>query len=204
MSVSAIQIDPYLDPPLVRHRIDVETYHRMGEAGLIAPGQRTELIEGEVIDMAPIGSAHSGRVNTLNALLTAAIGGRAIVAVQNPVILGLHCEPQPDLSVLRPREDFYSDAHPTAAETLLVVEVSDSTIAFARGVKLPLYARHGVPEYWLVDLVAGRLEAYHTPVDGLYRHTDLYRDERISLQTLPEVCIELAPLRLVGESRTDP
>ncbi|GAB6039341.1 Uma2 family endonuclease [Endothiovibrio diazotrophicus] len=196
MSVPALQLDPYLSPPLARHRIDVETYHRMGEAGLLRPEQRTELIEGEVIDMAPIGSPHAGNVNFLLNRLLAAIGSRAIVAAQNPIVLGRHSEPQPDLCVLRPREDFYIDAHPTAADVLLAVEVSDTTLAYDRGVKLPLYARHGIPEYWLVDLTGGRLEAHHTPRDGEYRHMDLYRDERICLQALPEVCIELAPLRL--------
>ena len=146
MGTPAINIDPYIAPPRVRHRIDVAGYHQMGAVGLIAPGQRTELIEGEVIDMAPIGSRHAARVKALNSLLTAAVGNRAIVAVQDPVILGLHSEPQPDLSVLRPREDFYADAHPQAKDLLLAVEVADTTLAFDRGVKLPLYAA-GLPSF---------------------------------------------------------
>jgi Uma2 family endonuclease len=154
-----------------RHQLTVAQYHRMAETGVLAPGARVELLEGVIVDMAPIGSRHAAVVKRLNALLTQAVGARAIVSVQDPLRLGDHDEPQPDLALLRPRADYYAAATPTAADTLLVVEVAQSSAAYDRDVKLPLYAQHGVPEVWLVDLDAGRLQVCRAPQDG--RYTDV-------------------------------
>ncbi len=142
------------DSPAVlqRHRLTVDEYYRMGQAGVFAPDARVELIEGEVIDMAPIGTRHASAVKKLNALLSAAAQGRAIVAVQDPLRLSDASEPEPDLMLLRPRADFYAQAHPGPADVLLLIEVSDSTAAYDRSVKLDLYARHRVAEVWIVDL----------------------------------------------------
>lgn len=137
---------------LQRHRLTVDEYYRMARAGVFAPDARVELIEGEVIDMAPIGTRHASAVKKLNALLSAATPGRAIVAVQDPLRLSDASEPEPDLMLLRPRADFYSQAHPVPADVLLLIEVSDSTSAYDRGIKVDLYARHGVTEVWIVDL----------------------------------------------------
>ena len=142
------------DAPAVlqRHRLTVDEYYRMGQAGVFAPDARVELIEGEVIDMAPIGTRHASAVKKLNALLSAAAQGRAIVAVQDPLRLSDASEPEPDLMLLRPRADFYAQAHPGPADVLLLIEVSDSTAAYDRSVKLDLYARHRIAEVWIVDL----------------------------------------------------
>ncbi len=142
------------DSPAVlqRHRLTVDEYYRMGQAGVFAPDARVELIEGEVIDMAPIGTRHASAVKKLNALFSAAAQGRAIVAVQDPLRLSDASEPEPDLMLLRPRADFYAQAHPGPADVLLLIEVSDSTAAYDRSVKLDLYARHRVAEVWIVDL----------------------------------------------------
>ncbi len=142
------------DSPAVlqRHRLTVDEYYRMGQAGVFAPDARVELIEGEVIDMAPIGTRHASAVKKLNALLSAAAQGRAIVAVQDPLRLSDASEPEPDLMLLRPRADFYAQAHPGPADVLLLIEVSDSTAAYDRSVKLDLYARHRIAEVWIVDL----------------------------------------------------
>ena len=129
-----------------RHRLTVAEYHRMGDTGIFSPEARVELIEGEVIDMPPIGSLHAGTVSYLVEVLRPACGGWAIVRTQNPVFLDLRSEPQPDVALLRPRPDFYRNAHPTPTDVFLIVEVADTTLAYDTQIKLPLYARHGVPE----------------------------------------------------------
>jgi Uma2 family endonuclease len=137
---------------LQRHRHTVDEYHRMGQAGVFAADARLELIDGEVIDMAPIGTRHASMVKRLIALLSAATQGQAIVAAQDPLRLSMSSEPQPDLMLLRPRADFYAQAHPGPTDVLLLIEVSDSTSAYDRGIKLDLYAKHGITEVWIVDL----------------------------------------------------
>lgn len=155
-------------PLLTRHRLTVADYDRMGEASIFAPEARVELIDGEVIDMAPIGSKHASAVKRLNALLVAALGQRAIVSVQDPLRLGDLSEPEPDLMLLKPRADFYADAHPTAGDVLLLIEVADASARYDREIKLPLYARHGVAEVWIVDLEARLVRFFRTPVGEGY------------------------------------
>ena len=158
-----------LDHPWVtRRKLDVAEYHRMAEAGILGEDDRVELIEGELIEMTPIGSYHSGTVNALTRLLVDAAGDRAVVAVQNPVRLGNHSEPQPDFALLAPRADQYRRATPTAAEVLLLIEVADSSGRYDRAVKLPLYAQHGIPEVWIIDLEANQVEVHREPGPGGY------------------------------------
>jgi len=123
--------------PLVRHRFTVEEYHRMGQAGILSEDDRVELIEGEIVEMAPVGSRHAACVKRLNALLSRRAGGRALVSVQDPIRLGEHSEPQPDLALLKPREDFYAAAHPGPEDVLLVIEVAETSLEYDREVKLP-------------------------------------------------------------------
>ena len=154
---------------VVRRRFGVAEYHRMAEAGILGEDDRVELVEGEVVEMSPVGGPHIGAVMALNHLLVAAAAGRARVSVQSPVRLGDRSEPQPDLAVLRPRADRYRGGEPpTAADVLLLVEVADSSLRYDRGVKLPLYARHGVPEVGVVDLAAGAVELHRGPLAGRY------------------------------------
>lgn len=148
--------------------LNVVQYHRMGEAGVFAPDARIELIEGEVIEMAPMGSRHFAAVSRLNRLLTAATGDRAIVNSQLPLQLGSMSEPEPDLSVLKPRDDFYANALPTGSDALLVIEVSDTTLAYDVRIKAGLYARNGVPVYWVFDLRTPTLRVFADPRDGAY------------------------------------
>jgi Uma2 family endonuclease len=159
-----------IEPPelLQRHRLTVDEYHRMAEAGVLAPDARVELIEGEIIDMAPIGTRHGSAVLRLNHLLNLACGRQAVVSVQAPLRLSNRSEPEPDLMLLRPRADYYAAAHPGAGDVLLLIEVSDSTARYDREIKLPLYARHGVAEVWIVDLDAGVLRCFSRPQDGAY------------------------------------
>lgn len=178
-----------------RHRLTVEQYHRMAETGVLARDARVELIEGVIVDMAPIGSRHAAAVNRLTRVLTTAVGAHAVVSVQNPIRLGNGSEPQPDLALLRPREDFYADSPPTAADTLLVIEVSQATAAYDRQVKVPLYAQHGVPEVWIVDLDFSLVRFYRTPQAD--RYADITATETpgpTSVLMLPGVTIDLSGL----------
>ena len=150
-------------PVTTRHRLTVADFHRMADVGIFQEDDRVELIEGEIIDMAPIGSGHAGTVMALNRLLARALGDRAIVLVQSPVVLPEHSEPEPDLALLRPRQDFYRSGHPLPGDILLIIEVADTRLAYDRDVKIPLYARHGIPEVWLVDLEDRRLHVYTSP-----------------------------------------
>jgi len=148
---------------VVRHRFSVEDYERMGRAGILREDDRVELIDGEIVDMPPIGSGHAGCVKWLANALARSVGGSAIVAVQDPLCLGEHSQPQPDVLLLRWRDDHYRRAHPMAGDVLLLVEVAESSAAYDRQVKVPLYARHGVTEVWLVDLEAGTVEVHPPP-----------------------------------------
>lgn len=148
---------------LNRRRFSVSDLQRMLETSVLQEGSRVELIDGELIEMAAAGSRHAGIVNRLNRRLVQAVSTRAVVAVQNPVQLDAYSQPEPDLALLRPRADDYLNAHPTAAEALLLVEVADSSLPYDLTVKIPLYAQAGIPELWLVDLPARTLTVYRQP-----------------------------------------
>jgi Uma2 family endonuclease len=151
-----------------RYRFTVEQYHRMGEAGILSPECRVELIDGEIFEMSPINPWHSGVVNWLNHRFVTALGRRVVVHVQNPTIVDRRSEPQPDLMLLTPREDFYRTAHPTPADALLVVEVAETSLAYDRRRKLPLYARTGVSEVWIVNHRADAIDVFRDPSPGSY------------------------------------
>lgn len=178
-----------------RHRVTVHDYHRMAEVGVLAPDARVELIEGEIIDMAPIGQDHQSIVDQLTRMLVRAVGDDAIIRVQGSVRLGEWSEPQPDVVVLRPRPDFYRARFATGADSLLVVEVSDTTLPYDRDKKVPLYARHGVPEVWVVDVQHAALLVYGELHAGAYgRHIVLERPPTVPLTRLPGVVLDLAPI----------
>ena len=180
---------------LPRRRLTVSDYHRMGEAGILAPDERVELIEGEIIAMPPIGPAHNGLVSRLIRLFDRAIGDRAIVQARGPVRLSDLSEPEPDLALLRPRDDFYMKRIPEAREALLLVEVADATLAKDRKVKVPLYARHGVPETWLVDVAGERVIAYREPgAGGDARELVQHPPEALEPVSLEGVTIDLSGL----------
>lgn len=189
-----------LDSPwITRHRLTVEEYHRMAETGVLAPDARVELIEGEVLDMAPIGSRHWSVVNRLNRALTLAAGERAIVSVQSSLRLGYGSEPQPDLALLKPRADFYARALPFSTDCLLVIEVADTTGAYDRQVKLPLYARHGVPELWIVDLEMSVLRVCRKPNGDNYGDIATSAEPGMTaIAELPGIAIDLTGILLAG------
>jgi Uma2 family endonuclease len=178
-----------------KHAVSVEEYLRMGEADVFAPGARLELIEGEIVEMAAIGSRHAGAVKLLNRQFTLLAGRNAIVSVQDPVILGDRSVPQPDLALLKPRTDNYSSAHPTAADVLLVIEVADTTLNFDIGTKVPLYARFGVREAWVVDLEERAIRVFRDPSASGYRMSfTVSGRESLSALALPEVVLDLSAL----------
>jgi Uma2 family endonuclease len=171
---------------IVRRRFTVHDYHRMGEAGILHEDDRVELIEGEIVEMAAIGTRHFACVNGLTRLLVRGVGDAAIVSVQNPVRLDEHTEPQPDLAVLRVRD--YRESLPTPEDALLLIEVSDTTLSYDRGVKLPLYARAGIQEVWIVDLIGGVVERHTDPSGDGYRNSkQVRRREKIKSVALPEL-----------------
>jgi Uma2 family endonuclease len=155
-----------------RHWLTVDDYYRMAEVGILDPEARVELIDGEIIDMAPPGSPHAATVHYLTEVFVRAVEGRATVLVQNPVRLSKYSEPQPDLALLRRRDDFYRERHPQPDDVLLIVEIAASSLRFDRDTKLPLYARHGIPEMWLVDLGSRGLSRYRAPQQGSYTLVD--------------------------------
>ena len=176
-----------------RHRITVDEYYRMAEVGLLAPDARVELIEGEIIDMAPIGTDHASVVNRINRLLVLAVGDRGIVQIQGPARLDHYSEPEPDVAVFAPRDDFYRHVRPTIAETLLVVEVSHSSVRYDRDIKVPLYARHGIREVWIVDLENGELRFCRNPQRGRYLEQSSTREPGITpVSALPGVEVDLS------------
>ncbi|MCK9606050.1 MAG: Uma2 family endonuclease [Methylomonas sp.] len=178
-----------------KHLTDIAEWHRMGEAGIFPPDSRMELIEGEILHMAPIGSNHAGHVARLIHALTPRLLEKAIVNAQNPVQLGDLSEPGPDFLLLRPDPNFYTSRHPLAADVLLLVEVSDSTLRFDRSQKLRLYATHAIPEYWIVNLIDNCLEAYRQPRDGDYlEKTVLSKADNINLYSLPEIRVAVSDI----------
>jgi Uma2 family endonuclease len=145
------------------HRLTVADYRRMGEVGILGPELRTELIGGEIVEMTPIGPTHGGTVNFLGNRLKEEVRSRLIVSVQHPLELNEYSEPQPDIMLLRPRDDYYRSAHPRPEDVALIIEVAETTLRYDREVKLPLYAQAGIPEVWLVDLDAQRLTVFRQP-----------------------------------------
>ena len=144
---------------MIRHRFSVEQYHQMIDAGIFAPDDRLELIHGELIKMSPINRRHAAGVDRLLYLLLDRLGQKARCRIQNPITLA-DSEPQPDVAIVRWRDDFYLAGHPTPPDIYWVIEVADTTITYDRGVKVPLYLSAGIPEVWLINLDEDCLEVY--------------------------------------------
>lgn len=183
-------------PVLQRHRLTTSDVAQMLAAGILKEDDRIELIEGELIEMAPIGSLHAGTVDQLPQRLSAHCSEQAIVRVQNPVALADRSEPQPDVVLLRPRADHYKSAHPGPEDVLLLIEVADASLSYDRDVKIPLYARHGIREVWLVDLIAKRLLVHRQPRQefGEYQQITVLHDGTASAEALPAASIDVTEL----------
>ncbi len=171
-------------------------YHCMGDAGILKPTERVELIRGEIIEMSPIGPRHVAFVNNLTQLLVKRLAGRAIVSVQNPVALDDDTEPQPDLAILRRRRPVpYKESEPVAEDVLLLIEIGDTPLAYDRDIKLRLYAETGIPEYWVVDASAEVVEVHRGPAPGGYGETRrLTGGATVSPEAFPDIALPLAEI----------
>ena len=171
---------------LTRRRFTAEEYHWMARVGILGEDDRVELVDGEIVEMTPIGHRHAACVNRLAELFSQTLGNAAIVSVQNPISLGQYSEPQPDLALLRRKPDFYSTGHPTPEDVFLLVEVADSSAEPDRRVKIPLYARGDVLEVWLVELDLETLTVYRDPSPDGYRTVRVVRrGEQVAAAAFP-------------------
>ena len=178
-----------------RRRFTADEYQRMGEAGILSERDRVELIDGEILTMSPIGSPHGASVDRAAEAFFRAVTARAIVRVQGAIRPNYYSEPQPDITLLRRRDDFYGSGHPAPPDVLLVVEIADSSLRFDREIKAPLYARSGIVEYWLVDLTNETVTRYTTPENGAYRDTSVHRrGEVVSVSALADCAIAVDDL----------
>lgn len=185
-----------MQPDLVRrHRLTVEEYFRMAEVGLLAPEARVELIEGEIIDMAPIGHRHASVVSRLHGRFARQLVDQACVWDQSTLRLSGYSAPEPDLILLKYRKDEYGLSAPSPEDVLLIVEVSESSLRYDRKVKLPLYARHGVPEVWIVNVATPRIYVFHSLEGGHYTHSaSTPSPGRVPLQAMPDAAVDLTGL----------
>jgi Uma2 family endonuclease len=178
-----------------KHLTDLAEWHRMGDAGIFPPESRMELIEGEILTMAPIGFNHAGHLNRLNHLFNRWLADQVVISIQNPLQLGDLSEPEPDLMLLRPEASFYSRRHPKAEDVLLLIEVSDSTLRFDRNQKMRLYATYNIPEYWIVNLIDDCLEVFRQPLDGDYLEKSvLSKADNLNLVALPDIQVSVADI----------
>lgn len=176
-------------------RFTVDEYYRMAEAGILGPDERVELLDGEILDLLPIGSRHAGVTSYLANRLIRALRERVLVMVQCPLRIDEHDEPQPDIAVLKPRDDDYRGQHPGPRDAYLVIEVAESSIERDRFGKLPLYAKAKVPEFWLVDLVRDRIEVHRSPIQIAYDDiTVLAPGQPISPEAFPDIVLAVGDI----------
>lgn len=161
-----------LDVELTRHRFTLDEYHRMAQVGILNEDDRVELIRGEIVQMTPIGSRHASCVARLTDVLVTGLHGRAVLWPQNPLTVLPDSEPEPDIILLRYRDDFYRNALPGPGDVELLIEVADTSLRYDRGVKGSLYAEAGVPEYWVVDLDGRGVEIHRHPSGGRFGYTE--------------------------------
>lgn len=179
-------------------RFTLDEYHRLGELGFFHEDDHIELINGEIIEMASKGTAHETCLRNLWKQLPKIVGDRATLQSQAPITLPPNSEPEPDFAIVQNRDDNYLSAHPKAADVLLVMEVSDSSLAYDQDVKIPLYAKAGIIDYWIFNLFDNYLEAYSEPYqDNQDRYG--YSNKRIVLSTqvinfpcFPDLSLDLA------------
>lgn len=181
---------------VTRKRFTVHEYHRMGDAGILTERDRVELMDGQIVVMTPIGPRHNACVSHANRALVLAAGDSAIVLPQGSVRLDLYYEPEPDLVLLRPRDDFYASRHAAPADILLVVEIAESSIEYDRDVKAPVYAAAGIAEYWLADLNANVVWRYSSPEQGVYQNVEQHRRGESIAPLLLSSCVIAADVLL--------
>jgi Uma2 family endonuclease len=176
---------------IARRHFNVTEYYRMAAAGVFSEDDRVELIEGEIIEMNPIGSRHAACVGRLTKYLERLAGDSVIVWVQNPVQVNNYSEPLPDVTLLKLRDDFYAHANPQPTDVLLIIEVADSSVEYDRDIKIPLYAEADIPEVWLVNLPKETIEIYAQPSNGAYQEIRVVqRGESLASTSIPSLVID--------------
>jgi len=164
----------------------------MAQTGILEPDARVELIDGDIVEMSPTGRRHNARVDRCNRLFHQSLGDTAIIRVQGSIVLDDNGEPEPDLVLLRPRDDFYDDADATPADVLLIVEVADSSETYDRMTKAPLYARHGILELWIANLNRDQVIVYRDPASTGYATTRVFRrGESLTPLAFPNLTIAI-------------
>jgi Uma2 family endonuclease len=182
-----------MDRVMPRHKITVDEYYRMAEEGLLAPDARVELIEGEIIPMPPIGTVHAARTTYITRQLFRALGEHVGIRTQNPMRLSEHTETEPDVVLTVAMEDEFLHRHPTPPDTLLVIEVSHSTLRYDKETKLPLYAKSGVPEVWIVNIPGQCIDVYRRPHGNRYElESRILSAQPLTMERLPGVEIDLS------------
>lgn len=182
--------EPVMSVQIVRRHFNITEYYRMAAAGVLSEDDRVELIEGEIIEMNPIGSRHAACVGRLTEFLGLLTGREVIVWVQNPVQINDFSEPLPDVALLKRRDDFYAQANPQPADVLLIIEVADSSVEYDRDIKIPLYAGAGITEVWLVNLPKETIEIYTQPIGDVYREIRIVkRGESLAAKSIPSLII---------------
>ena len=182
-------------PAPTRRRFTVAEYYALADIGIISENDRIELLDGDLIVMPPIGDWHAASVNRFTNSLPLLLQGRAIVCVQNPMRLDDNSEPQPDIMLLRWRDDFYGGGHPGPANVLLLIEIADTSVDYDRSAKLPAYARAGISEVWIATRQDSRIEAYTEPAEGEYSNVRYAGPgESIAPQAFPEMVLEVGSL----------
>lgn len=178
-----------------KRKLTVDEYHRMSELGIFGFEERVELLDGELYAMGDIGEEHGSGTLSLNYLLNRRVGERAYVNVQNPILLSDYSEPEPDITLLRPRSDFYWRAKPRPEDVLLVIEVADSSLSHDRNMKLPRYASSGIPEVWIVNLIDRCVEVYRGPAGDRYTETSIHvAGDVLHPSALPDVTIAVSEI----------
>ncbi len=181
--------------PVARKRFTVEDYYRMSRVGIFSGDDRVELVDGEIVEMTPMGSRHAAAVVRADRLLSRVLGDDACVRVQLPLRLGDWSEPEPDVAVVRPRSDFYAERHPGPRDVYFLVEISDTSADFDRTTKRAIYASFGIPELWIVDLGSRKLERSSEPAGDGYRIVQVLNpSDSIVVPALPEFTFPVAPL----------
>ena len=180
-----------------RRTFTVDEYHQMAETGILTEDDRVELINGEIITMSPINSPHASVVDRINTLFNRQLSTKTIVRVQSPLQISELSEPEPDIMLLRPVDDFYASAHPQASDVFLLIEVAASSVQIDRQVKLPVYALAKVPEVWIVNLPEQQVEVYRSPMNNHYQAKEVVKGNQTI--TVPHFMLSITAQDLLGK-----
>ncbi len=195
------ELETIPNPPLMRKKFRTDEVYQMVEAGILPEESGWELIHGEIIHRMTIGSKHASIVRKLEKYLERNFGDFVMISGQNPIHIDEHNEPEPDIALLKPRDDFYAERHPVPEDVLLVIEVSDSTVDFDREIKKAIYAEAGINEFWLVNLKDSTVETFNNPSNGMYYQMRIFgRGEVVQTKNIQGISLEVSEIFGQGET----